>query len=55
VPARAFGVQGELLVDAGLPRVEFQPVQHTVRSWRGITWTETNHDLDRVFYRDGVY
>jgi hypothetical protein len=27
---RALGVQGELLVDAGLPRVEFQPMEHTV-------------------------
>jgi hypothetical protein len=52
---RALGVQGELLVDAGLPRVEFQPVENNVRSWRGITWTDTNHDLDRVFHRDGVY
>jgi hypothetical protein len=52
---RALGVQGELLIDAGLPRVEFQPVEHNVRSWNGITWRETNHDLDRVFHRDEVF
>jgi hypothetical protein len=53
--ARALGVQGELLIDAGLPRVGFQPMGHTVRSWNGIDWTETGHDLDRVFQRDGLY
>lgn len=53
--ARALGVQGELLIDAGLPRVGFQPVGHTVRSWNGINWMETGHDLDRVFQRDGLF
>lgn len=52
---RALGVQGELLIDAGLPRVGFNPVGHTVRSWGGIEWTETGHDLDRVFERDGLF
>lgn len=52
--ARALGVQGELLTDAGLPRVGFQPVGHEVRSWNGVDWIETGHDLDRVFQRDGL-
>ncbi len=51
---RALGVQGELLIDAGLPRVGFQPLGHTVREWEGRSWLETNHDLDRVFHRDGI-
>jgi len=51
---RSLGVQGELLIDAGLPRVGFQPTADTVRSWEGRTWTATNHDLDRVFHRDGI-
>ena len=51
---RALGVQGELLIDAGLPRVGFQPVADTVQSWQGASWTETNHNLDRVFTRDGL-
>jgi hypothetical protein len=51
----ALGTQGELLIDAGLPRVGFMPLADTVREWRGTTWTETGHDLDRVFVRDGVY
>jgi hypothetical protein len=51
---RSLGVQGELLADAGLPRVGFQPMADTVRSWEGRTWSATNHDLDRVFHRDGI-
>jgi hypothetical protein len=49
------GVQGELLLDAGLPQVGFQPIDRNVRSWGGQTWTRTGHDLDRIFHRDGVY
>jgi hypothetical protein len=52
---RALGAQGELLIDAGLPRVGFLPEANTVRAWNGIAWTESNHDLDRVFQRDGVH
>jgi len=51
---RALGVQGELLLDAGLPRVGFVPLAVNVRTWEGKTWTDTNHDLDRVFMRNGV-
>ena len=51
---RAVGVQGELLIDAGLPSVGFLPMAREVRSWEGRTWTVTNHDLDRVFQRDGI-
>lgn len=50
----ALGAQGELLVDAGLPRVGFLPLDYNVRTWGGKSWTETNHDLDRVFARDGI-
>jgi len=50
----ALGIQGELLVDAGLPRVGFRPLQADVRSWNGRTWDSTRHDLDRVFERDGI-
>lgn len=51
----ALGVQGELLIDGGLPRVGFQPLAVNVRTWEGRTWLNTNHDLDRVFTRDGLY
>jgi hypothetical protein len=51
---RAVGLQGELMFDAALPRFGFMPTAANVRSYRGRTWTETGHDLDRVFERDGV-
>lgn len=51
----ALGAQGELLVDAGLPRVGFMPQAVNVRTWGGVNWEKTNHDLDRVFTRDGIY
>lgn len=51
---RSLGVQGELLIDAGLPQVGFMPMGREVQSWQGRTWTTTNHDLDRVFQRDGI-
>jgi len=51
---RALGVQGELLIDAGLPQAGFLPVAREVKTWEHRAWTETNHDLDRVFQRDGI-
>lgn len=51
---RSLGVQGELLIDAGLPQVGFMPMGREVQSWQGRAWTKTNHDLDRVFQRDGI-
>ena len=50
----ALGRQGESMVDAGLPREGFLPLAHDVRTWNDHAWTETGHDLDRVFTRDGL-
>jgi hypothetical protein len=49
------GTQGELLIDAALPRFGFMPVADTVREWNGTKWDQSGHDLDRIFVRDGVY
>jgi hypothetical protein len=51
----SLGQQGETMIDAGLPRVGFMPVARDVRTWQGWEWTQTGHDLDRVFTRDGVH
>lgn len=51
---RAVGLQGELMFDAALPRFGFMPTAVNVRSYGDRTWTETNHNLDRVFERDGI-
>jgi hypothetical protein len=48
------GAQGELMFDAALPTVGFLPTARNVKSYRGKEWQETEHDLDRVFERDGV-
>ena len=50
----ALGAQGETLFDAALPTAGFLPTGRKVRSHRAAEWTETGHDLDRVFERDGV-
>lgn len=54
--AHAIGRQGEVMFDAALPRVGLMPVApfKNVRSFNGREWTETKHDLDRVFTKDGV-
>jgi hypothetical protein len=48
------GAQGELMFDAALPTVGFLPTARKVRAYGGKEWKETEHDLDRVFERDGM-
>ncbi len=48
------GAQGELMFDAALPTVGFLPTARNVRAYRGKEWKETEHNLDRVFERDGI-
>jgi len=50
----ALGHQGEMLFDAALPRFGFMPMDRNVRTWNGREWTESNHDLDRIFVKDGI-
>lgn len=50
----ALGMHGETMFDAALPTGGFMPRGIKVRSYNGVQWKETNHDLDRVFERDGV-
>jgi hypothetical protein len=51
----SLGLQGESMIDAGLPRIGFMPSAVEVRSWKDRNWIETGHDLDRVFTRDGLH
>jgi hypothetical protein len=48
------GAQGEMMFDAALASVGFLPTARKVRTYAGRAWIETEHDLDRVFERDGV-
>jgi hypothetical protein len=50
----ALGAHGETMFDAALPTVGFMPKGRKVRSYGAAEWTETKHDLDRVFERDSV-
>lgn len=51
---QALGAHGETMVDAALPVAGFMPLARKVRAFGGKEWTETNHDLDRVFARDEI-
>ena len=42
------------MFDAALPTVGFLPTGRKVTSYNGKEWTESKHDLDRVFERDGI-
>ncbi len=48
------GAQGEMMFDAALASVGFLPTARKVRTYAGRDWAATEHDLDRVFERDGV-
>ena len=50
----ALGAQAETMFDAALPTVGFMPTIRNARAYKGIEWTETKQDLDRIFERDGI-
>ena len=47
--SRGLGRHGEQMVDAALPRVGFVRVARGVRAHEGRVWTDTGHDLDRIY------
>lgn len=51
----AVGRHAEMMFDSALSRHGFMLTpERDVKSWRGKTWTETNHNLDRICLRDGI-
>jgi len=50
----SLGYYGELLCDAGLGGEGFAKAAKNVREWQGKRWTETAHNLDRIYVRDGI-
>jgi hypothetical protein len=50
----ALGAHGETMFDASLPTAGFLPTARKAQSYQGKNWTQTKHDLDRIFERDGV-
>ncbi len=51
---RALGQQGELMFDAALPTKGFMPRARNTRIWKDHEWMKTQHNLDRIFERDGI-
>jgi hypothetical protein len=52
---RALGGHGELLADAGFAEIGFRIIKRKVKEVDDKRWIETNHDLDRLIMRDGVF
>ena len=52
--AQAIGRHGELMFDAALGRAGFRAKGQNVNAFNGKIWQESNHNLDRIYVRDGV-
>ena len=50
----AVGRHGELMFDAAMGRYGFRAAAKNANSWKGKTWLETNHNLDRIVTRDDL-
>jgi hypothetical protein len=50
----ALGDYGELVCDAGLGGAGFVRAATNARDWEGRSWTRTEHNLDRIYKRDGI-
>ncbi len=53
--SRAIGAHAEMLFDAAFGAVGFRTVARDVKSFEGREWTGTDHNLDRIIERDGIY
>ena len=51
---RGCGRQAELLFSRALMNKKFNLLAEGAREWNGRQWTETGHDLDYIFERDGL-
>jgi hypothetical protein len=52
--ARGLGAHGEMMFDAGLGSAGFRVLARDVNGFDGHQWTDTDHNLDRIYERDGV-
>lgn len=50
----ALGHHGELMVDQAFCRAGFTIAAENVNAVEGRVWTDTRHDLDRVYTKDGI-
>jgi len=52
--SQAIGRHGELMFDAALGRAGFRAEAVNTKTWQGKSWGLTNHNLDRIYTRDGL-
>ena len=52
--ARYLGWQGEMLVGDAFASMGFVRVGRESNEYNGIKWTETNHNMDFIFQKDGL-
>lgn len=50
----ALGLHGETMVLEGFARSQFVMASRSTREYRGKVWTNTDHNLDFIFERDGM-
>jgi hypothetical protein len=50
----AIGLHGEQMVLAGFARRQFVMRDHNSRQFGGMTWEQTQHNIDFIFERDGI-
>jgi hypothetical protein len=52
--AQAVGRHGEMMFDSAFARNRFIIEAKNAKSWNGRTWSQTNHNLDRIVTRDSI-
>lgn len=52
--SKAVGLHAETMFTAALANIGFVCTGSDIRALGGREWTQTDHDLDRVFERDGI-
>lgn len=50
----ALGLHGETMVLEGFARTQFVMASRNTREYQGRVWTDTDHNLDFIFERDGI-
>ncbi len=50
----SIGIQGELMIQSGFAGCQFIQMGTETRTYNGKTWTETEHNLDFIYERDGI-
>ncbi|MEW6660538.1 MAG: hypothetical protein AB1424_17990 [Thermodesulfobacteriota bacterium] len=51
---KALGHHSEILFDSAMAKYGFMPKGENVKEYKGKKWTETGHNLDRIYERDGI-